>query len=139
MPLVGRIVQTNTSLTHLSFYESEIGDDRLIALAPYLMHTPYLISLNLNRNRLTHTAIAILCYAIKDNKNIRELRLSLNNFQDEGLKHVCKLLKRNQTIETLEVTSCGIKSASAIALAKLIVERNTGLKCLKMLARRKFV
>jgi len=137
MHLIGKIIQHSRSLTHLSFYEKLMGDDMLIELTPYLMNTPCLISLNLNKNSLTPLSISVLCYALKDNKSVRELRLSYNDFQDPGLRPLCKLLKRNHVLELLDITGCGVRSASAWKFARVIVDRNMGLRCLKMLSRQK--
>ena len=133
---LAKAIEQNAHIHHLSFYEAEIGDEGLEKMAESIGKSS-LVSLNLTRNKLTANSIRMLAKALAKNKSIKELKLSLNYFQDEGTFELCKMLKVNQNIEVLEMTSCGVHMDGAKRLAKVLKERNHSVSLLKLLARGK--
>ena len=74
----------------------------------------------LDGNKLT-LADGKLANAIAKNTTIKKLRLSYNNINDEGIKHLANALKENNTLEVLDLGSNNIGDEGAKCLADMLV------------------
>lgn len=63
--------------------------------------------------------------ALKGNNNIQTLKLSGNEFGDEGLKHLCEALKSNKNIVSLDISNNGLTDKSAVYLSDMLQEQGS--------------
>ena len=96
-----------------------------------LLSSPKLYTLTLRRleiwyTPLPHDCIQYLCQLLTNNKSIQELEIRDNSISDRGVADICKVLKHNSTITSLDLSyNRLITSASAQALSHLLLNNST--------------
>ncbi|KMQ96319.1 T-complex-associated testis-expressed protein 1 [Lasius niger] len=124
-PRIAAILQgmaSNDNIEELDVSHCKLMDTGAHAVGEFLSMHRKLRTLNLTNNNIGPIGVAGIVHGIlkASSTALKNLDLRLNPLQDEGADHVCALLVRNKTLETLNISGCGLKSEAGIALAGVL-------------------
>ncbi|XP_059941038.1 NACHT, LRR and PYD domains-containing protein 13 [Mesoplodon densirostris] len=100
----------NKSLTHLNLRKNNLGDEGVKFLCEALSRPDCnLQNLNLSDCSFTVEGCRELTHALKYNRNVKILDVGKNNVQDDGVRELCRILKRPScALETLGLEKCNL-------------------------------
>ncbi|XP_028050983.2 dynein regulatory complex subunit 5 [Monomorium pharaonis] len=136
-PRVAAILQgmvSNDNVEELDLSHCKLMDIGAHAVGEFLSMHQGLSTLHLTNNNIGPDGVAGIVYGLMKAKsiNLKNLDLRLNPLQNEGLNHICALLVRNQTLETLNISGCGLGPEDGIALADLLSSGYVKLEALSL-------
>ena len=117
----------NTSLTTLSLYDNEIGNDGAAALAECLKFNTSLTTLTLFHNKIGNDGAAALAECLKNNTSLTTLDLARNRICNGGAAALAECLKYNTSLTTLILWGNYIDDGVAAALGECL-KHNKSLK-----------
>ena len=113
-------LQTNTALTKLFLSDNNLGADGCAALANALQTNTTLTVLHLTHNNLGADGVAALANALQTNTTLTVLDLSDNNLGAEGAAALANLLQTNTTLKELDLSYSNLEAAGVAALANTL-------------------
>nr|XP_012231218.1 PREDICTED: T-complex-associated testis-expressed protein 1 [Linepithema humile] len=124
-PRVAAILQgmaLNDNIEELDLSHCKLMDTGAHAVGEFLSMHRKLQILHLANNSIGPDGAAGLVHGIlkASSTALKNLDLRLNPLQDEGANHICALLVRNETLETLNISGCGLGPEAGIALAEVL-------------------
>ncbi|XP_064436690.1 NACHT, LRR and PYD domains-containing protein 13 [Mirounga angustirostris] len=124
----------NKSLTHLNLRRNNLRDEGVKFLCKALSHPDSsLQNLDLSGCSLTAEGCQELANALKHNHNMKNLDLGNNDVRDDGVKHLCEVLKDpNCALNTLGLEKCNLTPACCQHLS-LVLGRSKSLVNLNLL------
>ena len=116
--LLANVIKSNIHLKDLRLSFNKLGSsDVVITQALQVIST--LRILHLSGNYMSENAGKDLAAAIENNKNIEDLRLSNNNFQ-ESISSILKVLTTTMHLKVLHLSNNSITGSAVITLASVI-------------------
>jgi len=111
-------LQGNETLVELDLSHNHIGDEGLEALAAAVAHKPLLSHINLASNHLSARSGASIRKHLSDPARgpLPSLLLSHNSLGDAGAKEIAEMLKVNNTVTRVDLSSNEIGDDGAAAL-----------------------
>ncbi|XP_050446772.1 dynein regulatory complex subunit 5-like [Cataglyphis hispanica] len=112
----------NDNIEELDVSHCKLMDTGAHAVGEFLSMHRKLKTLHLTNNNIGPSGVAGIVFGILKGTStaLKNLNLRLNPLQDEGANHVCALLVRNKTLETLNISGCELGSEAGIALAGVL-------------------
>eukprot|EP01114_Cavostelium_apophysatum_P000263 TRINITY_DN10254_c0_g1_i1.p1 TRINITY_DN10254_c0_g1~~TRINITY_DN10254_c0_g1_i1.p1 ORF type:complete len:324 (+),score=21.66 TRINITY_DN10254_c0_g1_i1:89-1060(+) len=125
--LISQMMKRNSSITYLSLCYNHVEDSDTHHLRRMLEdeNGNALLSLDLQRNRITDQGIYHIAEGLKRNETLTKLDLGNNRFGTEGAAHLAKSLEMNSTLKYLSLYGNQISGEGVLALAKSL--RNSSL------------
>ncbi|KAF9993363.1 hypothetical protein BGZ79_001988, partial [Entomortierella chlamydospora] len=118
-------LKTNSSLTTLNLYSSNIGGNGAQVLAEALKTNSTLTTLDLRSNFIRDSGGQSLAEALKTNSTLTTLDLGSNLIGDSGGQSLAEALKTNSTLTTLNLRSNLIGDGGGQALAEALKANST--------------
>ena len=106
------------NLYSLDISNTNINDNDLINLTPYILNLTSLKYLNLSQNSLTKVSISFFVNSFKMLKNIEILNLNQNELSDDGIIALSSQLEQLKKLNTLSLMYNKIKSNGLVSLCK---------------------
>ncbi|XP_032685319.1 dynein regulatory complex subunit 5-like [Odontomachus brunneus] len=136
-PRVATILQgmaSNRNVEELDLSHCKLMDTGAHAVGEFLSMHQKLKSLRLANNNIGPTGLAGLIHGILKSETscLKNLDLRLNPLQDEGANHVCALLIRSESLETLNISGCGLSSTAGAALTEVLCSNYVKLEALHL-------
>ncbi|RQM24623.1 hypothetical protein B5M09_003089 [Aphanomyces astaci] len=129
---VGALLATNPSLTFLDLSDNRVRNKTGTAIGHALLANTHLQALHLTWNTMSTTGcLPILTALATTNQSLKHLSLGWNRLGDETGCLVATMLLRNQTLESLDLTSAQLSCASVGFLADAVTF-NEGLARLNL-------
>ncbi|RHZ34840.1 hypothetical protein DYB37_009606, partial [Aphanomyces astaci] len=129
---VGALLATNSSLTFLDLSDNRVRNKTGTAIGHALLANTHLQALHLTWNTMSATGcLPILTALATTNQSLKHLSLGWNRLGDETGCLVATMLLRNQTLESLDLTSAQLSCASVGFLADAVTF-NEGLARLNL-------
>ncbi|XP_024868822.1 dynein regulatory complex subunit 5-like [Temnothorax curvispinosus] len=124
-PRVAAILQgmvSNNNIEELDLSHCKLMDTGVHAVGEFLSMHQKLRTLHLANNNIGPIGVAGIVHGLmKANTTaLKDLDLRLNPIQNEGANHICALLVRNKTLETLNISGCELGPEDGIALAGVL-------------------
>ncbi|XP_029780267.1 NACHT, LRR and PYD domains-containing protein 13 [Suricata suricatta] len=112
----------NQSLTHLNLRRNDLRDEGVKLLCKALSRPDCsLRNLDLSNCSFTAEGCQELANALQHNHNVHILDIGSNDVQDDGVKHLCEVLKHpNCALNTLGLEKCNLTSASCQHLSSVL-------------------
>ena len=129
--VLGSALETNTTLTYLSFPGNNLGPAGASSLATALKRTKTLAFLDLTRNNLGPAGAESLVTALKTNTSLTNLDLSFNKLGPAGAESLATALKTNTTLQDLNLSHNNLGCAGTESFATAL-ETNTTLTHLNL-------
>jgi len=132
-PIVEALIKHNNSVTELSLFSCDIGEEGGTSLRSLLSatspHASPINKLNLNDNQLGNRGALAICEALKTNKVLKTLNLQDNMITDPKVASAfADMLASNQALTEFEYESneafTGSASGSAVEAIKSALARN---------------
>ncbi len=120
-------LKSNQTITRLDLSFNYIGSENTFpmeSLAEIITHNSTIQSIILRMNDLTIEQMELLADAIENNTSLKSIYLN-NNYSigDEGIQILARGLRNNRSIDTLDLTTCGIHSNGIIELSRVLKQR----------------
>ncbi|XP_029159662.1 dynein regulatory complex subunit 5-like [Nylanderia fulva] len=136
-PRIAAILQgivSNDNIEELDVSHCNLMDTGAHAVGEFLSMHRKLRTLHLTNNNIGPIGVAGVVHGILKASScaLKNFDLRLNPLLDEGAHHVCALLVRNKTLETLNISGCGLTSEAGIALAGVLASGCVELKILSL-------
>jgi Ran GTPase-activating protein (RanGAP) involved in mRNA processing and transport len=123
---LSKLLRRNGNIQFLSLYGAKIGDASCAELGHALAANCQLSHLTLQNNQLTAVGVEALANALHLNSHLRELNLSDNwLMRDDGALALARMLQRNNTIESLNISNCSLKNDGVRALTEALRENKS--------------
>jgi len=103
IPLLCKILDTNTTLTHLRFDRNSIDSEGALLIAELLKTNNTITHLYLNDNNIGVDGAKAIANALQYNTTLKKLGISNNNIGFEGALEVCDALIHNETLIALSM------------------------------------
>eukprot|EP01006_Ploeotia_vitrea_P016562 TRINITY_DN4728_c0_g1_i1.p1 TRINITY_DN4728_c0_g1~~TRINITY_DN4728_c0_g1_i1.p1 ORF type:complete len:371 (+),score=13.09 TRINITY_DN4728_c0_g1_i1:32-1144(+) len=100
-----------------------IGDEPMQDLAQALRHSNVIERVNLAFNNVTGVGARLLADGLMMNTSVLHFSIQGNDIGEEGGTAMAAMLKGNNTLQTLNLGSCGIKTGTIIGLATALQEQ----------------
>ncbi|KYM79451.1 T-complex-associated testis-expressed protein 1 [Atta colombica] len=136
-PRVAAILQgmvSNDNIEELDLSHCKLMDNGAHAVSQFLsMHRNVKI-LHLANNNIGPDGVAGIVYGLikASSTALKHLDLRLNPLESEGANHICALLVRNKTLETLNISGCELGPEDGIALAEVLSSGCVELEALSL-------
>ncbi|XP_066216684.1 NACHT, LRR and PYD domains-containing protein 14 [Saccopteryx leptura] len=123
----------NKRLTHLCLADNILGDGGVKLMSDVLKHPQCTLrSLVLRRCHFTSVSGEHLSSSLLSNKSLTHLDLGSNWLQDDGVKHLCDVLRLpGCNLQDLELMGCVLTSACCLDLASAVLN-NPNLRSLDL-------
>ncbi len=120
-------LKNDQTITELNLSFVDIGTENTFpmeSLAEIITHNSTIQSILLCNNDLTIEQMELLADAIEKNTSLKSIYLN-NNYSigDEGIQILARGLRNNRSIDTLDLTTCGIHSNGIIELSRVLKQR----------------
>ncbi|KDO32486.1 hypothetical protein SPRG_02963 [Saprolegnia parasitica CBS 223.65] len=126
---LGKMLQNNSTLTHVSLCKHHISDIGAQVLAERLLDNKTLTSLHLRANKIGGFGSEALAALLLSGSRIVELDLTANRMTDEGAKAFETVLSASETLETLCLGYNSIEDDGLARLAHGVLRNDSsGLK-----------
>ncbi|EGI59449.1 T-complex-associated testis-expressed protein 1 [Acromyrmex echinatior] len=124
-PRVAAILQgmiSNDNIEELDLSHCKLMDNGAYAVGEFLSSHQKLKILHLANNNIGPNGVAGIVYGLikASSTALKHLDFRLNPLQIEGTHHICALLIRNKTLETLNISGCELGPEEGIALADVL-------------------
>ncbi|KYQ55518.1 T-complex-associated testis-expressed protein 1 [Trachymyrmex zeteki] len=124
-PRVAAILQgmiSNDNIEELDLSHCKLMDNGAHAVGEFLSMHRKLKILHLANNNIGPNGVAGIVHGLikASSTTLKHLDLRLNPLQNEGANHICALLVRNKTLETLNISGCELSPEDGIALADVL-------------------
>ncbi|KYN01070.1 T-complex-associated testis-expressed protein 1 [Cyphomyrmex costatus] len=136
-PRVAAILQgmvSNDNIEELDLSHCKLMDNGAHAVGEFLSMHRKLSSLYLTNNNIGPNGVAGIVHGLikASSTALKHLDLRLNPLQNEGANHICALLIRNKTLETLNISGCELGPEDGIALADVLASGCVELEALSL-------
>lgn len=113
---VFRALRVNKALVSLTLQHTGLGDVAMCALAAMVRCNSTLTKLDLEGNEIGPLGIQALCDALEDapDSMLLQLDLSYNRITDEGMPHLCRAFRENETLVWLNLSWNQLTSAALL-------------------------
>jgi len=108
------------ALLDLSYNEIASGSGS--ALKDLMLGDNRLLSVDLACNELDAKTCVLICKGLKENRTLRELRLSGNKLGGVGGMAIAELLQANDTLQRLYLANCDLDTGSLVAIATVVAQ-----------------
>ncbi|KAG5306413.1 DRC5 protein, partial [Pseudoatta argentina] len=124
-PRVAAILQrmiSNDNIEELDLSHCKLMDKGAYAVGEFLSNHQKLKILHLANNNIGPNGVAGIVYGLikASSTALKHLDFRLNPLQTEGAHHICALLVRNKTLETLNISGCELGPEDGIALTDVL-------------------
>ena len=111
-----------------------IGDDGMSAISEVIRSGISLVEvLRMENCQLSDVGVALIAKGLQSSVvKLQELSLALNSIGDASAKNLATALRRNTTLEVLDLSKTDISDKGAISLISSIKEKNTTLSVLEI-------
>ena len=124
--IVGKMIETNTTLTTLNLWYNKIGDEGAVWIGQGLGKNTTLTALNLSNNKIGYKGAVSIGQGLENNTTLTMLYLLLNKIGNEGAVSIGQGLANNKTLTTLDLSSNEIGNEGAVSIGQGL-ENNTTL------------
>ncbi|KCV70816.1 hypothetical protein, variant [Fonticula alba] len=107
-------------LRRINFHGNIFGHDQILALVALLESAPSITDVDLTNCHLDDHAVRLLANSLDDNTSIRRLVLSANPIGVRGAARLSTMLRRNSTLEALDLSGIRMDPTSMDALAQAL-------------------
>ncbi|XP_018352866.1 PREDICTED: LOW QUALITY PROTEIN: T-complex-associated testis-expressed protein 1-like [Trachymyrmex septentrionalis] len=136
-PRVAAILQgmiSNDNIEELDLSHCKLKDKGAHAVGEFLSRHQNLKILHLTNNNIGPIGVAGIVHGLlkASSTALKHLDFRLNPLQTEGANHICALLVRNKTLETLNISGCELGPEDGIALADVFSSGCVELEALSL-------
>ncbi|XP_011862979.1 PREDICTED: T-complex-associated testis-expressed protein 1-like [Vollenhovia emeryi] len=136
-PRVAAILQgmvSNDNIEELDLSHCKLTDTGAHAVGEFLSMHRRLRTLHLANNNIGPDGVAGIVHGLMKASStaLKNLDLRLNPLENEGTNHICALLVRNKTLETLNISGCELGPEDGIALAGVLSSGCVELEALSL-------
>ena len=124
-------LEKNTTLTTLDLSNNRIGNEGAVSIGQGLEKNTTLTTLHLSNNRIGNEGAVSIGQGLEKNTTLTTLHLSYNRIGNEGAVSIGQGLEKNTTLTTLHLSNNGIRGEGAVSIGQGL-EKNTTLTTLHL-------
>lgn len=118
-------LQSHANIKTLRFHNSEIGDEKGVAVARAMQTNTTITFLDVSKSSLGKTAGDTFADMIRTNTTLQKLSLYFNNIGDESGANILYALATNASLKIVDVGFNGLAQATGRALVEVIKTNTT--------------